>query len=321
MVITTLAALTGAIAFLALREPSYEATANVLVTALPQDDQTFLGLSLLRDSGDSTRTTQTAATLLDSPEAARLAASELGPDWTQQRVEDSVDVSPQGDSNIIAITGAANNPGLSTQVADEFTAAALEVRAKGLEQQVDDAIKLTSTELDKTAKKDPNAFELSARLTQLRSIQDTGDPTLTFQQQATIPTSPTNPGPVIVIPLALIAGFALGSGAALMRELLDRRIVDVEDAIAIYPLPVLARVPRLPKREGDHPPGASWHMAPEAMEALRTLILQFEQRERPLGTVLITSPTRGDGKTTSSINLATMLAATGRQVVLLDFDL
>ena len=72
VVLTTLAFLAAALLWLSFaRTPSYEATANVLVTPLPQDDEIFRGLQLLRDSGDPTRTMQTAASLMTSPEAAR----------------------------------------------------------------------------------------------------------------------------------------------------------------------------------------------------------------------------------------------------------
>ena len=49
--------------WLAQRSPTYEATAEILVTPLPQDDPTFQGLPFLRDYGEATRTIQTAATL------------------------------------------------------------------------------------------------------------------------------------------------------------------------------------------------------------------------------------------------------------------
>src|SRR5215213_1962207 len=91
MVLTTLAFVAAALAWLAFaRTPTYEATANLLVTPLPQDDQTFRGLQLLRDSGDPTRTVQTAASLVTAPEAARRTATQLGNGWTTQRVFDSV---------------------------------------------------------------------------------------------------------------------------------------------------------------------------------------------------------------------------------------
>ena len=71
VILTTLAFVLAALFWLTFaRTPTYEATANLLVTPLPQDDQIFRGLQLLRDSGDPTRTVQTASSLVTSNEAA-----------------------------------------------------------------------------------------------------------------------------------------------------------------------------------------------------------------------------------------------------------
>ena len=319
--LTTLAAFLGALAYLTVREPTYEATATVLVNALPQDDQTFLGLGLLRDSGDATRTTQTAATLLDTPEAAAATATELGDDWTEKKVRDSIDVAPEGGSNIVVITATATEAEVAADLATGFADATLEQRAKDLSRDVADAITLVESELNATNPTDPNATVLSGRLSQLQAIGETGDPTLTLQQPALIPTSPSDPGPLIVLPLALIAGLALGAGGALIRELTDRRLADADDALAVYPLPVLAYVPELPRKTLTGPEGSSWYLPPQIHEAFLTLALQLEQRQHPMKSVMITSPTRGDGKTSSAINFAVTLAAMGKRVALLDFDL
>lgn len=321
VVLTTLAALAGAISFLILREPQYEATATVLVSALAQDDDSFLGLDVLRSSGDATRTVQTAAAVLDSPEAAERSAGALGEGWTARRVLDSVDVAPQGESNIVAVTATAGSARLAAQLADTFARGALEARGEELSRQVRDAIATTEAELSETPAADPNAAVLSARLSELQSLREGGDPTLAFEQAATIPTAPTSPGPFLVIPLALVAGLALGCSGALLRELLDRRIVDADEALAEYPISVLARVPLLSERNLRGPEGAIWHMPMEVGEAFLSVAAQLEQRDRKMGSVMVTSPTRGDGKTSSVINLAITLTSLGKRVVVLDCDL
>jgi capsular exopolysaccharide synthesis family protein len=49
--------------------------------------------------------------------------------------------------------------------------------------------------------------------------------------------------------------------------------------------------------------------------------LQFAAVERPLRSVLVTSPEQGDGKTTVTANLAVVLAQAGQQVLLVEADL
>ncbi len=314
------AALAGAIAFLALRAPTYEATANVLVNPLPQDDQTFIGFDILRDSGDATRTVQTAATLLESTLAAEQTAEALGDDWTADKVLNAISVEPLGESNIVGVTGAAEEAALSARLADQFAESALDVRSQQLSRAIDAAIPRLEAQLEPLPDSSPSAVVLSERLNSLRAIQETGDPTLTLQQPATIPDSPTGAGAVIIIPLVLIAGFALGSGGALLRDLLSRRIGDAEEALALHPMPVLARIPTLSRRELRPLPGSKWYMPPQILQQYQSLVVQLEQRRQFPRVLLVTSASKEDGKTTSAINLAVALAATGKSVALLDCD-
>jgi Mrp family chromosome partitioning ATPase len=64
---------------------------------------------------------------------------------------------------------------------------------------------------------------------------------------------------------------------------------------------------------------------PTVSEAFRTLQIQIDQRRsergHPSSTIVVTSPSSGDGKTTTAICLAAALVAAGHDVVLLDCDL
>src|SRR4029450_9475717 len=87
----------------------------------PQTDE-FLGLPVIRDSGDPTRTSQTAATLLESPEAARAPATPLGAGWSEQKVPGAADLQPEGESNILAVTARADSSETAVNLANTFTA-------------------------------------------------------------------------------------------------------------------------------------------------------------------------------------------------------
>src|SRR5215210_1708822 len=131
-----LASLLGAIAWLALRSPDYEATAQILVSALPQDDDTFLGTSLTRDTGDPTNTVQTAATLVESTAAATRTARLMGKGWDSTRVLDVIAIEPEGESNIIAVTGTAESGPTAARLANTFARSALVARQAELRRQV-----------------------------------------------------------------------------------------------------------------------------------------------------------------------------------------
>jgi len=61
-------------------------------------------------------------------------------------------------------------------------------------------------------------------------------------------------------------------------------------------------------------------LAAENLRGLAARLRQAQQR-RPLSRILVTSPVKGDGKSTISINLAITLAAHGEKTLLLDGDL
>src|SRR6266540_294282 len=109
ILLITLAAVAASVVFLALRSSDYEATTKLLVQPIPADDQTFLGLPLIRDTGDPVRTMQTAASLVESPPAAALVAKQRGGDSTTNEILDQIKISPEGQSNILAVTATADS--------------------------------------------------------------------------------------------------------------------------------------------------------------------------------------------------------------------
>ena len=322
ILLVTLAAIGASVAWVTLRSPNYEATANVLVTPLPDEDQTFLGLQALRESGsDPTRTVQTAATLIESAQAADRTARALGGDWTAKKVLDAIEVSPEGESNILAVKATADDQALSARLANQFVRQSLRVRDQIITGQADteiDQLRARISALDDEGS--PEAAALAARINQLEAVRRSGDPTLALSQRAAVPDKRAGPPVPVIIALAALAGFTLGSGAALLLELLELRIRDEDEAVTLFPLPVLARVPVLPKRLLRRRTDGQWLMPPPVREAFRTLLAQLGET-RQGHVIMVTSGSTGDGKTSSAVNLAVAIAAGGGRAVLLDLDL
>ena len=89
--------------------------------------------------------------------------------------------------------------------------------------------------------------------------------------------------------------------------------------------PVLATVPMVPLLRKAPSPVLVSVSAPtsqpaEAYRSLRTS-LQFARHDRPLRTLLVTSPSAGEGKTTVVVNLGAVFAQAGARVVLVSCDL
>jgi Mrp family chromosome partitioning ATPase len=318
-----LATVAGALVWLSVRTPQYRATAQVLVNPRPQDDQLFLGLSVIKDTGDPTRTIQTAAALLASPEAARAAARRLGPGWTEAEVLGAIDIQPQGESNILDMTATASTAADTATIANAYVRAVLDERDRALRREVEQRIERLTQERAALAPIDADtATELARRITQLRDLQSDGDPTIELAGRATVPDAPEGAPSRLILVLAVGAGAVLAAVAALLTALLEPPRIATELQLAkLTRMPVLARVPKLRRWRSPRGSRAPPPLPRASLQAFRTLRLQLELTPESEPTiVMLTSPSRGDGKTTSVVQFAQTLAAGGSSVLLVDLD-
>jgi capsular exopolysaccharide synthesis family protein len=315
-----LVVLGGSIAWLSHRANTYQATADILFTATSSNNNAANGLSLLRESGEPTRLAQTAATLLDSHQAAVLAAKSMGPGWTAARVRQAISVLPQGQSNIIVVSATATSAQLAERLANAFANGSLEARKALLSAQASALLPVPNSPVAGT---DVVAQERQALIASLLKGQD---PNFSLTEAAALPVSPTDTSKWLVLALALLAGLALGSGAAIAMEMLSDRVRESDELLGLYGLPVLAYIPTLPRRTRANTDGSPGPVPPPVREAFQMIRVQIDtavtDRQTPHGrTILLTSGSSGDGKTTSAMNIATALADAGHRVILMDLDL
>lgn len=320
--ISIVAALAGSLAFRAVATPRYEATAQLLVTPVPADDPSFLGLPVLRQTpGDPVRTIETATALLDTTSAATRAATALRPRMSTRDVLSAVSLEPQGQSNVIAVTATADTGARAAAIANAYARATLVERAATLRSAVIAQIPRLEAQLKATSgTPTPNRDELTQRLGVLRSLIEGGDPSLSLSQPARAPGGSAGPALGVVLFVAALVGFIIGSIAAVLREMLARALRDEDEVVAMYPLPVLARVPVVDRRRARGMSGPTWDAPPAVREAFRTLLAQLKHTEAGR-VVMIASASARDGKTTSAINLAAAIAQSGERIILLDCDL
>ncbi len=136
--------------------------------------------------------------------------------------------------------------------------------------------------------------------------------------------------------IASMLGLMVGVGLALLLEFLDNTIRRVEDVERLVDRPVLGMVPlvrgrRERGRGRDQSPAANRELShisvthpkssmSEAFRSLRTSLM-FSTAEGMPKALLVTSPSQGEGKSTTAANIATVLAQNGARVLLLDADL
>jgi capsular exopolysaccharide synthesis family protein len=130
--------------------------------------------------------------------------------------------------------------------------------------------------------------------------------------RAVVPTTPVWPRKRQLALVSLLAGLLLGAGWVLLRDALDNTIKDADDIERRLHLSLLAAIPRYTK--GDTA------LATEAYQNLRTGLL-FARRGSGGQVVLVTGAAPGEGKTTTLLNLAKLLAAAGEPTVVVDCDL
>jgi Mrp family chromosome partitioning ATPase len=319
VVVTIVTALAGLI-WSAARSRSYEASAQVLLTPLSEGGRSLARIPLLVASSDRTRLAQTAANLLDSPAAAAETARAMGDGWTAERVAASVDVEPEGESDVLSLTATAHDPTLAARLANEFARAALEARDEKIRDIV---VPLTTeTERELSAVSDPSspvALDLAERLGDLRSIGTTGDPTLSLSRRAQASAAPLGPSGKLIFLLSLLGGLAVGIGSALVIDTLGpRRIADDDDAVAATALPVLARVPALSLLQRATASPVTFR--PAAASALRMLQHQLELESTTRRCIMFAGVSPRDGVTTTVAELGLTLARAGHMVLLVDID-
>ncbi|MDX9975486.1 MAG: polysaccharide biosynthesis tyrosine autokinase [FCB group bacterium] len=196
-----------------------------------------------------------------------------------------------------------------------------------------DSAKVLVGEMERVRKEDWKRDEIWRRLLEVRNRKYQADleakepPRVSRQEGAMAPARPDHGKQFKLAFMALVAAAGLGFGVGLLRELTDQQLHGAEDISGVTPLPLLAAIPhssadRLPELvdmamlSRDCPDSTS---AEEFRRILSRIIYPTEGVVE-VKTILVTSPSRKDGKTTLACNLATALAQANRRVLIVDVN-
>jgi len=150
-----------------------------------------------------------------------------------------------------------------------------------------------------------------------------------------VPKVPIGPPRVRNIMIAFLLSLVAGIGLAFLLHFLDDTVKSVDDIDRYIHLPALALIPasrgEKGRLKGMAAVGASDATAlamvndvrspiAESYRHLRTSLL-LSSAGQPPKTILVTSSQPSEGKTTTAINTAFMLAQTGAEVLIIDCDL
>jgi non-specific protein-tyrosine kinase len=334
---------TGLVALVAslLQASVYEAHADILVQ--PRATESVFSDSQGRSSLNAI---ETEIEVLSSDPIQDGVRARLGslPDVSAKRV---------GETEVMQVTGRSTDAQRAASIANAYAESYVEFRkteavgdleaaGRGIQDKIDELqaeIEELEERISETAPAGQAAIEvtlgsrysnlltqqalLAQKLDELQVDADLKSGGARIVRAARVPESPATPKPVRNGLAALSLGLMLGSTVALVRENFDDSIRTKKQLNQAVGLPVLGLIPaagggsdlgsRAKLVSGDSPAG-------EAFRTLRTS-LQLLGVDRPIGSLQITSPLAGEGKTSIVSGLGIMLAATGQRVVLVDSDL
>jgi len=312
-----------------LLPPVYTGVANVYLTEQ-------------EDAFDPDRPVQEAASRVASRSVLRRAARTL--DGVDRRtLEDVIDVTADTGVGLIAVSAESGDA--------EQAAAMANAVVQAYEQQTTDAVQAQLDEVDELVGSQQSALvqqinraqrrvdqdptnaqaqrELDALQGQLLAIQSRiGEivaDTAVFGtgideiEPAVVPDEPTRPRPVRNAAIVGLAGLACAAAIAYWRMVRSARART--DPAVVLGAPLLAQIPEFKQsvdgRESD--PLFDY----DAVEAYQFLLSSFEFAVNQTGarSILVTSPSPGDGKSLTALHLARALATQGRQVTLVDADI
>jgi succinoglycan biosynthesis transport protein ExoP len=166
---------------------------------------------------------------------------------------------------------------------------------------------------------------------------------ITVVDVAQVPDLPMGPRKSLILGMGLFGGLLGGCVLAFLMESIDDRLQTSDEVESVAMLPSLAAIPhfnseadRSKRRSGrrtDDGDLAASQLSPQLVavrdtksvsaEAYRNLrsALLLSSIDTPPRTIVITSAFPGEGKTTTAINIAIVLAQRGEKVLLVDADL
>ncbi len=152
-------------------------------------------------------------------------------------------------------------------------------------------------------------------------------------ERARVPKAPFKPDLKRDLAMGLALGLLLGLALALGLELLDNTLKTQDDVERTLDVPFLGLLPVIEASGKDGKP------TPESLQARDLYVLQnpksspaecarfirtnlmFMGTDRPLQTLVVTSPSPQEGKTTTAVSLAGTMAQAGSRTILVDTDM
>jgi tyrosine-protein kinase len=276
------------------------AAAAIYILASPKkyesSTQFFISTSGSNDSGQllqgntfTQERVKTYSQLLTTPIVLAPVVAEVGPaGTTPEQIAKTISASVPPDTVLIDVSVVDVDPVRATRIADSLS----------------------------------RSFPMTVNTLESVSGGSSSSVKVTVVQPATTEPTPVSPKPVRDLTLGLLFGLILGLGLAVLRDILDTTVKSERDVKAVSERTVIGAIP-FDGDAQDHPLIVQADPRSPRAEAFRSLRtnLRFVDAANHPRSVVVTSSTQGEGKSTTVANLALALAEVGSRVCLVDADL
>lgn len=210
-------------------------------------------------------------------------------DTSVEELANSVNVSNPANTSFINISAKASNPQESAQMANAVASSLSRVVEKSL-----------------------------------YSGESASSVKLSIVQPAQQPSKPSSPKWSLSILAGIVGGLVLGVFVAFLKDVLSKKIEDGNEISEYIDAPIIGRIPEDELLNRKTPVIISEPGSPiaEDYRRIRTNLSFIAPAENGnCRLIVVTSTGASEGKTTSSVNIATALAENGARVLLIDADL
>jgi capsular exopolysaccharide synthesis family protein len=229
-------------------------------------------------------------------------------------LRDKVSLEPKGQADIVVVNGSADTAGAAARLTNVFAGEIVALRRRAAQARIQRVIDALRQQLAGAPPGSSLAGQLQRRAGQLEVEKRLEGGDVEVSQPATPPLDPTAPKPLRNAFIGAGLGLLLGLLLAVLLDRLDRRVRDEQEAAETIAAPVLARVPLAGKSELDR------QLFLESFQFLRANVQLRDPKHRHR-LIAVTSALPGQGKSTVAAELATALALSGAEVLLVDCDL
>ncbi|AYZ63909.1 polysaccharide biosynthesis tyrosine autokinase [Burkholderia multivorans] len=197
------------------------------------------------------------------------------------------------------------------------------------------ATEVKAVQLQRDAKVAEDIYVLLLNRVQELSVQKAGTGgNIHLIDSALRPGDPVKPKKVLILSAAVFLGLILGTGIVFLRRNMFQGIEDPDRVERMFNLPLYGLVPESAEqvrldaqaeKSGSRARAVLASLRPKdpSVESLRSLrtAMQFALMDAKNRVIVLTGPTPGIGKSFLAVNLAVLLAHSGKRVLLVDADM